>query len=118
VMTTLFTRKIMALLLVLTMLVGTVPIAAAANHPASAMASMTMSTSGMPCRKSMPPPERQVPCKNMQNCLGMLGCATAVALPQSVVTELFEFQILEQSWALQGTHDSIALQPDHPPPIV
>ena len=116
-MATVFTRKIVALVLALAMLVGTTPIAAAASHPAPAMASMAMTGGTMPSDKSMPASERQLPCKDMQNCLGMLGCATPAALLQAATAAPIGFSAFESSWAPQRDSGGIALQPDHPPPI-
>jgi hypothetical protein len=116
-MIALFRREITALLLAFAMLAGTVPVASAADHPPSSMASMTMQNGTMSCDQDMPMPVHHMPCNDTQNCLGMLGCAAPVMLPQ-LASAPFEFLPTQPSWGPERDPSGIALQPALRPPIV
>ena len=118
-MITQFIRKLVATALALAVLVAVAPtVAASVSVPPSMATAPSMIDCAMTAEKSVPIQERQAPCKDISNCLGMLGCAVPGAIPQSATAVSLEFQTLEPSWGLQIDHDGIALKPAHPPPIV
>jgi hypothetical protein len=116
-MTYLFKRKVTVLLLSLAMLLGTVPMATAADHPTSAMASMAMEDVAMQsCDQHIPMPNHRAPCGDMQTCLGMLGCAAPVIPPQFVAASI-NFQFVRVFWGPERVPNGISPQPAHRPPI-
>ena len=70
------------------------------------------------CDHSMSKQDQGKPCKDVSNCLGMVGCAALAAVSHAAVAALPLRLTGAQSWQLNDAGPGITLQPDNPPPIV
>jgi hypothetical protein len=111
-------RRFISLLIALAVFVGSAPMMAAAKPSASSMSSMVMKDGAMPCNDARPMSKHQMPCDDMSNCLGMLGCATSPTFSQSAAAVSLKFHALEPFWGLQSDYNGISVLPALPPPIL
>lgn len=75
------------------------------------------SSENVKCDHSMPMQKQGTPCKDMGNCLGMLGCYATAVVPAISQAFLPTAATSSPSWHLQEGGPSLTLQPDNPPPI-
>ena len=112
-------RKFAAVLVAAVLALALQPAALAMPAPHSApMQAMHHASHGkVCCDHSMPQRNRDMPCKDMANCLGMLSCIALAAVPHNAATIAPHAPTATQSWRLYDIGPGITLQPDNPPPI-
>jgi hypothetical protein len=112
-------RRLAALVLVLTLIVGGAPMAMAAagmDDCGMAMGSMDMQASMSQDQPGKPMPDHQMPCKDMGG-VCMATCSGGVSLPQIASLPVLSSKPAVLDWAVQGELPGIPSRPDIPPPI-
>ena len=71
----------------------------------------------MPCAHCPHHMGRNLPCKDMAHCPGMLDCSGFVGLALQAGTHLVRSHVTTSEWASYSPGPGITRQPDHPPPI-
>jgi hypothetical protein len=111
-------RRLAALVLVLTLIVGGAPMAMAAagmDDCGMAMGSTAMQASMTQDQPGKPMPH-QMPCKDMGG-ICMATCSGGVSLPHIASLPALSSKPAVLDWAVQGELPGILSRPDIPPPI-
>jgi hypothetical protein len=112
-------RKLVVLVLALTLMVGGVSVAMASagmNNCDLAMDSMANQASMSQDQPGMPMPDHQMPCKDMGGvCAATCGCA--INLSQVEYYSTLSFKTASSDWGAQAELPRISSRPELPPPI-
>ena len=118
------TRRLSALVLMLTLIVGGAPIAMATAKMddcgmamgSMAMDSMNMQSSVSKDQRGTPMSDHQMPCKDMGG-VCVATCGGGASLPHIASLNVPSSKPARLEWAVQGDLPGIPSRPDIPPPI-
>jgi hypothetical protein len=112
-------RKLVFLVLALTLLVGGAPLAVAAtgmNDCGMATAAMDMQMSMSQSQHGVPMQDHKMPCKDMGG-ICAATCSGAISLSRVAYSPILTAKPAAPGWPLQADFASVISRPDLPPPI-